>query len=188
MQKLKIKDQNLDKNQLGFTLVELLVSVTLFAIVIVLGTTALLSIMKSNNKAKMINRLRNDGSRVIEEIEREIKAADEVQVATQNNLDYRKNGNEYYRYSIVDGGSGNNYIKKMQCTGMGTCATDLYTLTPTNNENGINVVLPPSSSFTYYDFGEVKITLVFEQPVGVPDRADYQGSVTLNSSVTLRDY
>ena len=178
------------KKEYGFTLVELLVSVVLFAIVMVMGSTALLSIIKSNNKAKLINRLRDDGSRVIEEVEREIKAADEVEVATSYNLDYRKNGNEYYRYSIVDGGSGNNnYIQKIQCTGLGVgCTTNLYTLTPTDNENGLNVGLPPSSSFTYYDFGEVKIIFVFEQPVGVPNREDYRSSITLNSSVTLRDY
>ena len=182
---------SITKNEQGFTLVELLVSLVIFSIVMGLGSTALLSIMQSNNKAKLINRLRTDGSRVIEEIEREIKVADEVQALTSYNLDYRKNSNEYYRYSIIDNSStdNNNSIVKTQCTGLGIgCTTSLYTLTPTDNQNGLNVALPPSSSFTYYDYGEVKIIFTFEQPVGLPDRQEYQGSITLNSSVTLRDY
>lgn len=169
----------------GFTLVELLVALAIFSVIAVITTSVLITIVQSNNKAKMINKLRSDGSRVMEELERDIKTADEASTATTV-LNLRQNEDDFYQYAIANNG-GNNYIEKRQCTSFGAgCTTSLYSLTPTDSQSGLNVA--NGSSFTYNSHGEVEIVLIFEQPVSIPLRPEYTASVTLKSAVALRNY
>lgn len=186
----KLKSQKLKgKKENGFTLVELLVATSIFMIVVTIVLSVTLTVVQSNNKARMINRIRDTGSRIIEEMERDIKSSDLVSTSVNGDeLNFRQNGSAYYQYKVVTSESENNYIEKFSCTGLGVvCTTELYLLTPTDIKTGVNVK-SPETNFTYKEHGEVELTIALEQPKAVPDKPDYQAEVILRSSVALRNY
>ena len=182
------KMKSLKQNN-GFTLIELLVAVSIFAIVVMITMSVLVSMVKSSNKARMLNRIRDDGTRVMEDIEREVKSADEILVSsTDVSLNLRID-NSYTQYNIVLGTSDTNgYVeKKSNCpnTNFGNECT-ISTMTPTDADKGLN--LTSDTTFTV-NGSEVKIILDLTQPVSLPaDKADYQASVRLESTVKTRSY
>ena len=174
----------------GFTLVETLVALALFSVVVIISVSVLLTVMRSTTKAKIINRLRSNAARVMEEIERDVRAADEVLTATSTttNLDLRINGDSYYRYAIVQVANQPDYIQQLVCADDGfsvDCTTSV--LTPTDLETGLNV--NANTVFTIYsDREEVKVTLVFEQPEPILDKPEYNATIQMESSIVLRNY
>jgi prepilin-type N-terminal cleavage/methylation domain-containing protein len=66
----KIKIQN---NKQGFTLIEMMVSVALFAIVMLIGVGALLSLIDANRKAQAINSVMNNLNFAVESISRNLR-------------------------------------------------------------------------------------------------------------------
>lgn len=71
--KKKIFIENYFKKDRGFTLLEMLISISLFTVVTSIAFTALFSVIDANNKAKTINTVVNNLSTVMESMTREIR-------------------------------------------------------------------------------------------------------------------
>src|SRR5574340_115481 len=59
----------------GFTLVEILMVIAIFGILMVVGTDFLIQVMRSNKRSAIEYELRQDGSRILQEISASIRAA-----------------------------------------------------------------------------------------------------------------
>ena len=73
------------KKQSGFTLIEVMVSVTLFAIVMTMSLGAILSIIDGNKKAQAINSVANNLNFAVESMVRDIKTGYAYTCGSNNN-------------------------------------------------------------------------------------------------------
>ncbi len=105
----------------GFTLVELLVVVTVFAGLGVLLVSSLLSILKSNTKAELIKEVRQSGSFALEVMTKKITGGTSPQCAEDNSW-----------VSVVD---TNNERITFLCSDGYLASQSAGTVTPLTNQN-----------------------------------------------------
>jgi len=172
----------------GFTLVELLVSIGLVLIIGTVGTSMIASILRSYNKAHIINEIEQNGNYVLSLMESQIRnAASATLTGTCNgagnrclSLEVTPQEGSLFTYSIGDDGNG---------TGMGAVMKDGAVLTNNHSVSGVNVLHsgdPGTTSHFYADGLTVQIVLKIQQATGAPGRVDYQAETTLQTTVVVR--
>lgn len=93
MIKDKINKAKKDKQDWGFTLIEVMVSVSLFAMVMTLSLGAVLSIVDGNKKAQAINSVANNLNFAVESMVRDIKTGYAYTCRSDSPVDYNKTSN-----------------------------------------------------------------------------------------------
>src|SRR3989338_6075070 len=154
----------------GFTLVEILVTMAIVAIVGTILVTIFTNTLRGSNKAQILAVIKQNGQAVLENMDKTIRDADNVAClsADGNTLVVVQNG-LYTRYrfipstptangfiqqdSPVQPASGSNsdikFFKNNVCTDpMGTDASVINTLTDTNIQTGVSVECPASDCST----------------------------------------
>ncbi len=91
----------------GFTLVEMLVVISVLSIVGVIILTIFTRTLKGNNKAQIIGVIKQNGQSVLENMDKTIRGADNVVCVTFDNLVVVKNG-IYTRYRFIPPTTTNN--------------------------------------------------------------------------------
>ena len=188
--------------QEGFTLMELLVAIGVLTVLAGIGITIVMSIYSSYNKSIVISSLQREGSRVMEEFSRIIKAADNINIPTpgspissvlnltinDESLEYQQNGEcETVDFSLSSG-SGGGYINKQLSDCQGT-PLGAGAVTNTDVREGVDVT---GLTFTLRPDPDnpdvIEIDLVLSQASGAPGRRDYQATIELSSRVSTRIY
>ena len=78
-----IKNTKKEKFTTGFTLIEMMVAVSIFAIVVMISMTAILSIVDSNRKAQSLKSVMNNLNFALETMTRSIKTGHGLQVGVE---------------------------------------------------------------------------------------------------------
>jgi prepilin-type N-terminal cleavage/methylation domain-containing protein len=92
--------KNIAKNQQGFTLVEMLVSIALFSIVIVVCMGSILTIVDVNRKSQSLSIVMNDLNFVLESMTRSIKTGEITDFSNDDITIIDQNGREIiYRFN-----------------------------------------------------------------------------------------
>ncbi len=191
----------------GVTLIEVIVALAVLAILSTVGVGIFLSINNAYSKSEINNRLRQEGLRVMEEMSRVIKSGSnlngvgncngavcdglEITVSPQS-LEYAQNGNcekVVFQYQNADS-NRNNYINKTLSGGSSCSPVGAGAITSTDRRRGVDVNL---LEFTVTDGGgvypdRVKIKMVLQQGLDVPQRQEYKGQVTLEEIISTRGY
>lgn len=161
----------------GFTLVELLVSIGLVLIVGTVGTSIIASILRSYNKAHIINEVEQNGNYVLSLMESQIRNAKSVSPTsgTTQTLTVTPQEGSVFDFSIANVG------------GIGVVRKDSEILTNNNPVNGVEVVVA-DSGFTVTGISPqtVIIVLKLQQAPNAPGRVDYQAATTLQTTVVVR--
>ena len=97
MSKKKVRKQRLK----GFTLVEMMVSVAVFALIVTMGITSLVTIMKSNQYAEERKKVTDTLDYVLENLTRELRLGKNYYFAPQGN----ESGNAQDGWGVINGGS-----------------------------------------------------------------------------------
>lgn len=151
----------------GFTLIEAVVVIGIISIVIALGTDLFVSVIKTSNKATVINTLKQNVSSSLEEFERTARAGYGLPIAESTGSrkfvtilhEDRTKGIRYQvcllhpttntcladTQSCPTGTNCVGHIRKYQCQRVGftneyACPTDLGSLTNLNRVSGVDLV------------------------------------------------
>jgi len=164
----------------GFTLIELLVVVGLILIAGGVGTAIVTSVIRSYNKANIINEIEENGNYVLSLMETHIRNAKSVSPTgtTTQTITVTPQEGSSFTFSIANP-SGN----------IGVVRKDAEVLTNDDLVTGVNVDTDPSRS--YFEISNttpptVKIVLHLTQPPNAPGRVDYQAETTLQTTVVVR--
>ena len=180
----------------GFTLVELLVSIVLLAIVVTAGVSVFMTVIRNSTKATILEQMRYEGLRIMDQMEREIKRAKDVNVLTLSNPDdsleiaFDVNRNDCVQYTYYPATAGQNSFLR-RCEGVcgfstpGSCPR----FTDVSVGSGIDV---EAISFLVIEQPNrpknVKITLNLRQNQLRVTRSSDEAQIEMTSTVTLRTY
>jgi prepilin-type N-terminal cleavage/methylation domain-containing protein len=161
----------LSRSASGFTLLEVAISMGIAGIILAAGIFIYLTVIQSTNRAESLSRVEGVASLLMETMIREIRSAPCLE-GSSDALNILNSRCEVVEVSYGLGGTDGDELLR----------------------NGIRVN-PPSAAVTElrfspdiitYDTKAVHLTMTVEQK-DVP-RSDYQASVTLTETVTLRQY
>ena len=173
------------KNQNGFTLVEVLISIALLTISAGVASDIILTLVQSYNKTQIQNELEANGNFVLQKIERELQNAVDFEVSDSGKtLTIQKNEgtttvNIVYRIQVLDSVGS---ITRQEGTGAAEVITN------NNSPNGVNV--DESSVFRRVVSGSVRIleiTLNLSQIDDGVGNPAFTGSLPLKSTIILRN-
>lgn len=164
----------------GFTLIELLIVVGLILIIGTVGTSVIASILRSYNKAHIINEIEQNGNYVLSLMESQIRNAKSVSpTGTTASLEVTTQDGETITYAIASAGS----IGVVQKTSGGV--TEI--LSNDNLTTGVNVDTTNSHFVVSTTTpSSVQIVLKLRQAPNAPGRIDYQAETTLQTTVVVR--
>lgn len=179
-------------NAKGFTLIELLVVIVVLSIIAGVSSSIFLSVIRSNNKANIINEIQQNGNFVLQSLEATVRNARAITFPTVSGptrvLEILDKDNRYVSYQITSVG-GVGVVQRCEDR-QSSCTSGWRTVTNANAVTGISVVVlystfnvnlastPPS----------VSIILRLTQTPSAPGRIDYQATTNLQTTVSLRDY
>lgn len=170
-------------NLKGFTLIEVLIAVSLIGIIGAVGGTIFAAVIRSYNKTQITNELQQNGEMVLSKMEQAIRNASEVTPISSSEGSWEISVKKQAGSSVTFGwkgpaGGANGYIYQ-----------DLDNpLTNTNPTTGVSVV-GSSVAINQPDLGKPKmvtISLTLQQGANAPTGKDYVGNVTLQTSVVVR--
>jgi prepilin-type N-terminal cleavage/methylation domain-containing protein len=152
--KYTINDKPQTKNQNGFTFVELIIVMGILGILGLLLATTMSQGLRGQNKANLINQLKQNGQYALDYLEKEIREADKVfcgDPMTKNTLILQKSG-RFIRYRFVSGQAGQingkivydtpntqpNGTNPLECS-EGLPAVGISELTNTDPDKGVDI-------------------------------------------------
>jgi prepilin-type N-terminal cleavage/methylation domain-containing protein len=167
----------------GFTLIELLVVIGLVLIIGTVGTSIITSILRSYNKAHIINEIEQNGNYVLSLMESQIRNAKSVECdggSPCSKLAVTSQDGDVFNFEIateaVTGGDV-GVVKK---------GDEVLTNYSDDRKTGVEVKTATSDSYFEIDGNTVKIVLKLTQPPATPDRIDYKAETTLQTTVVVR--
>ena len=169
----------------GFTLVELLVSIGLVLIIGTIGTSVIASILRSYNKAHIINEIEQNGNYVLSLMESQIRNARSVACDDGSSHCLKVN------VTPQEGGTFDFEIATVGTIGVvRKISTATEVLTNDDLTTGVSVVITGTSESHFnVDGNKVKIVLKLTQAPdspGTAGRVDYQAETTLQTTVVVR--
>lgn len=172
----------------GFTLIEILVVVLVMSIIATVAGDVLISVLRSANKANILNEVNQNGNFVLSTIESTARNAKCAYTNSANLviIDQYNQINEF-RFGVENGAG---VVQKA------TSGGSFYSLTNSNSTSGVEVDTATSvfSVFPTLSFCDqsktplITITVRLKQGLGAPGRVDYQADSIFKKSIELRNY
>lgn len=160
----------------GFTLIEILVVLTIFGIIALIGGQILTATIKGKNKAEATAKVKSEGNYVISVMEREIHSAQNIISCSGNNrIDYTDADGKQKTFYWDTGGSliKSGLISSPQNLTSSIASIITFSLTCSPATNPTQIII---------DF-----TLSKRAPSGVTLRKDEQAEVSFQTRIVLRN-
>lgn len=209
---------NKQKNTNGFTIVELLVVVSIMAILSVIFTNILVDTLRGRNKVKAINQVKQNGQVALGQLSNEIRNADGIICVdkfvgggggVEKDTLVISNGGVYTQFRLISSTpTSNGYIQKgiinsdtvynnnntpeNLCTQTLISATDLMQkLTDSDPKNGVSVIVAPGED-VFKQSGD-NIVIKFNATAGVSagfayDMTVVDNGIPFSTSVQVRGF
>ena len=156
----------------GFTLIEILVVLTIFGIIALIGGQILTATIKGKSKAEATAKVKSEGNYVISVMEREIHSAQNIINCTGNQIDYTDADGKQKTFSWD---TQTNLIKSGLLSSpqnLTSTYTRVSNFTPTcSNPTSVQVVL----------------TMLRRTPQGATLRVDERAETTFQTRILLRN-
>ncbi len=191
--KLPIINHQTKISQTGFTLIEMLVVIAIIAVIATMSTQIVLSIIRSNNKTNIQHEVRQNGSFVLDRMEREIRSSTGATVTLNEQPACGPGPNCYLlRLTQSDGvtiaywcnpgsATSNGFIDRQRGTEART------TIINNNQTSGVRV---QDCNFSTQPEPPILVNLKFtlNQAYNSPTRSDLTVSQIFTTTVSLRTY
>ncbi|HEY5601171.1 MAG TPA: type II secretion system protein [Patescibacteria group bacterium] len=166
----------------GFTLIELLVVIAIFSVIGVVGTDLFTNLIKGSNKANVTSEVKQNSQLAIDLMERYIRNSTNATTDGSSLTLSVPEGTRIFS-CVVPTATTNGKIT----LGDGLTANDVTNIDPLS---GVDI---SSCSFavttpSVISPKVVSIAIVAQQAVKAPSRRDFQASVTISTTVSLRTY
>lgn len=125
-------------NKRGFTLVEMLVVISLLSVVGVIILTIFSNTLKGTNKSQIISLIKQNGQSALENMDKTIRNAESVFCWSNTNIVVVNSDDTYTRYTFISpvGSTENGYIQK-EAFSLTTVQANVFTI------NGLLCATPP---------------------------------------------
>lgn len=173
----------------GFTIVEILIVMAILGIVLTAGTSVFLSTVSSSNKTKAQIDVKEAGRNASEQITRRVQSARTLSQPPGNTTQVTIGDSDGVSSTLtcINGNSTTNGRLEIQSN-----ATGLTTaLTFDDVEKGVNVTdcsLVVVNGASGKEPPALRYSFTVSQPIGAPQRPEYQASIKIESSVVSRSY
>lgn len=164
----------------GFTLLEMLVVISIVSVIAVFGVGVLSTVLNGGSKTAIISEIKQNGNYVMENMSRYIRNAISISSCPGNNtLSLVQPDNSVVSFSVLseDGVNFNNRI-----------ASNSSTLTNGDRKNGVNVTNLTFTCDPNLNPPVVTIDFTLTQGLGVGSGQQNQATETFHTSVSLRTY
>jgi len=174
----------------GFTLLEMIFAVGLFAMVITVVTGVFVKSSQAQRKVIELHVVQREGNYMIEMMSREIRMATAISDGNDGNEDQQGNNNSSVEFTNYNG----DLIRYCRASASGACTENDSGDYLTRRVNGINQIVSSSNikidSLKFY----VPDDFITDQPMVTismtvkPAASQYNTEISLQSSVALRVY
>ncbi|OIN94951.1 hypothetical protein CO015_03065 [candidate division WWE3 bacterium CG_4_8_14_3_um_filter_42_11] len=185
-------------NEVGFTLIEMVVVVAVLAIVITTGISVFVSVSQSAERANLLEQLRYEGLRILDQIEREVKQAKNVESLDGNTtlrISSDLTGSDCIQYNFFAGDVGTNgYLTQCQgfCSSFdapGFNRQNCPKFTDDSADSGFNIIGASFQTFSPPNRPKnLNLELTLSQNQLKVSRRNESGEITVESTVSLRSY
>lgn len=168
------------KNKKGFTLIEVLVVITILSIIMVFGITVISTVLNGGTKIALVSQIKQNGNYVTEVMSRYIRNATSISNAPAcgNSLVLVQPDNSEVTFSLLPSDANNN----------NRIASNSAILTNSDIKNGVNVSSLNFTCDTTVNPPVVTINFTLTQPLSAGSGVESQSSETFHTSVSLRTY
>ena len=170
----------------GFTLLELLVVVSIFAIVLSITFTFFSGLLSQTNKINIETEVKQNGQIVVELLSRQIRnainASNPGSPPNLTTLELINQQGQINSFTCVFVAGQNGYIED---------TTKSLSITNQDDRNGVSLSdcrLEVRESLISGAPKVVEITLTFQQAVNAPSRADFTANAEFRQTISLRNY
>lgn len=180
--KVKFPEQ-IENNQKGFTLIELMLVVVLLAVSVGVTNDILMSLVRSNNKTQVMNEIEQQSNFVSLKMERELRNASVVNIplagGSGSSLNFKTKDGTTIQYDV------NTTSGLVQRT---VNAGTPLNITSNNNPGGVVVVCGVPSCFSVSGFNPqiVNVSIRFSQAQPGAS-SSYTGQTSIQSTVVVRN-
>jgi len=165
------------ESQRGFTLVELLLAVSLLTISIGVTSDILMSLIRANNKSQVMNEIEQQSNFVASKIEKELRNAQSATIASGPTLTFTTRDGVEVIYNL---NTSTGVLTRKE-------GSDTYNLTSNASPGGV-IVSTSSNCFTVTGNNPtiVSLDMTFTQAQAGPG-SSYTGKTTIRSTVVVRN-
>lgn len=166
----------------GFTLIEMLVAVSIVAILSTLSTEVVLSLVRSSNKTAVTNEAKQNGQTILDTFEKDVRSAKLVSLVSSTDLHLTMLNDSTVDYVCGSGGVRNDYISRGG-----------QIITNDDPDNGVNVQAG-SCVFTVSSSSPplVKFNFTLTEPKNkaliASGRQEFKITVPFETTISLRNY
>lgn len=178
----------------GFTLIEILVVIAIFAILALVGTDLFSSVLRGSNKAQVQSEIKQNGQVVLNTIERYVRSSTNAAVSG-NKLTLTQRDGESVDFEYVPGCtpppscSPNGKITLKIGSGTAEELTNTNIVSGAHVQNAVfSVVSPTPPAVPSATTQVVEIELTLSQGTAAPTRKDFVAVITLKTTVLTRSY
>lgn len=181
----------LKKFQRGFTLIEMLVALTILAIATTSTLLFLTNILKGSNQSNITQEVKQNGQVVLDSLERQIRNGRDANNIDSNSIQIViDDNNSFYIRCFPTAALANGYIGAV--TKSSSPALSDYVPVTNNNpahpEAGIDVASCTLRVDKNASPPVVTIKFTMNQGLGAPSRQDFQANVAFQDTISLRNY
>lgn len=185
--KAKLNNGVCSTKESGFTLVELLLVITLLAISIGVTGDIMVSLTRSYNKTTVLNEIEQQANFIGLKLEKELRNATNVIVSGANTQMQFNYGTGTVCYNFSDGNLYRTESPAGLCS-FSTADADALVATPTINQSliGVNVACDPTCfSVSGTSPQVVDIAMTFSQASG--GGVSFSGNIVLHNTIVIRN-
>lgn len=162
----------------GFTLIELVLVVSLLLLVVGVSSDIIISLVRSYSKTQVINEIEQTANFVVSKLEKELRVANSIAIPNSSTLSFYDPSGQYVQYNFY---SASKYLTRYAPPG------NYIKLTDTSTSGGGVEVTCPSGCFTLVSTSPqvVRITMTFSQ-AGSAASKFFTNSVNIDTTVVAR--
>ncbi|MFA6981670.1 MAG: hypothetical protein WC243_01435 [Patescibacteria group bacterium] len=174
----------------GFTLIELVLIIGLLVLTAGVSSDIIITLIRSYNKTQITNEIEQSADFVLLKLEREVRDAESVTVASGTTLTFKNADSHTIIYEVVSGAEGGMIVRRSDTAPPPVGTTTTYELTDSSFlGGGMNIICPGNICFATTvtnGIGVVSVSMDFAQTTRATGKAAFTGTIPVRTTIVVR--